>query len=92
MSSPQTAVAVGEIRAGLARKRQTQEQLASHLGMSRTGIYRRLAGDVDFSVLELSAVAAFLDVSLPSLLTTPAEPVSPEATGSAGVSLGGDAA
>lgn len=71
MSSPQATVAIEEIRAGLARKRKTQAALAAHLGMSRTGIYRRLEQDVDFTVTELGKVSDFIDVPLASLLTPP---------------------
>ena len=69
MSSLQSTVAIEEIRAGLARKRKTQADLAQHMGMSRTGIYRRLEQNVDFTVTELNKVSDYLGVPLASLLT-----------------------
>jgi len=83
MSSATTTVALAEIRAGLARKSLTQDQLATQLGLSRTGVYRRLRGEVAFSADELVHTAAFIGVALDTLFTAAAGPALAE---------GGDAA
>ena len=51
-----------EVRAVLARKRISQRQLAKALGLTQPVIWRRLRGDVQFSVDELQAVAEFVEV------------------------------
>jgi|SRR6185312_11198497 len=86
MSSIQTAVALQEIRAGLARENLTQEQLAQHIGLSRTGVYRRLNGDTAFTVDELTATAECINVPLASLLTPQAPAGSPLTREPAGAS------
>lgn len=55
------------MRAGLARRRKTQEALAQHLGISRNAVTKRLAGAVPFTHKEVPLVAEFLDVSVASL-------------------------
>ena len=56
-----------EVRAGLARRRQTQDALAKHLEISRNAIVARLSGKVPFSHSELREVATFLGVTVGSL-------------------------
>lgn len=46
----------------------SQRKLADRTGMSQPGIYRRLSGEVDFSVPEIRAVAIALDVPVAHLL------------------------
>jgi len=53
-----------EVRAVLARKRISQRQLAKALGLTQPVIWRRLRGDVQFSVDELQAVAEFVEVPI----------------------------
>jgi transcriptional regulator with XRE-family HTH domain len=69
MPATLTSCVAAEVRAGLARNRRTQSQLAVHLGVSQATVARRLAGIAPFDVAELEAIAAFLDVPVGSLLT-----------------------
>jgi transcriptional regulator with XRE-family HTH domain len=55
----------------MARRRTSQETVATHLGMSRAAVGRRLDGEVPFKITELRSIAALLDVPLASL-TEPA--------------------
>jgi len=57
-----------EVRAALARKRISQRQLANLLGLTQPVVWRRLRGDVAFSVDELQAVAEALEVPVSSLI------------------------
>ena len=57
-----------EVRGLMAKKRVTQERLASHLGVSQPSIARRLNGHVPFNVDELAAIAGYFDIPLPRLL------------------------
>lgn len=57
-----------EVRALLARRRVSQEQLGAAIGVSGASISRKVRGLSDFTVGELLAVAAFLDVPAGSLL------------------------
>lgn len=56
-----------EVRAGLARRSLTQEQLAIHLGLSRNAVNKRLTGQRSFSHVEVVQVAELLQVSVASL-------------------------
>lgn len=56
------------VRAEMARRKFSQTDLAAALGKSQASISRRLAGDQDFTVRELTAIAAWLGVSVASLL------------------------
>ncbi len=56
------------VRAECARRRITQHDLAESLGLSQMAVSRRLSGTVAFDVNELYAVAALLDVSVPTLI------------------------
>ena len=67
MTDLRSAVA-GEVRAWLGRRSRTQSDLARHLNLNRSAISRRLNGSQDFTVTELGAVAAWLEVSLGELL------------------------
>jgi len=49
----------------------SQREIAVHLGLSQPAVFRRLNGDVDFTITELSAVAFFLNLPIADLLTTP---------------------
>jgi transcriptional regulator with XRE-family HTH domain len=68
MSSNLTSYVAGEVRAGLARNRRTQLELALVLGVSQATIARRLAGSIPFDVAEIETVARFLGVPVESLL------------------------
>lgn len=74
-----------EVRAGLARRGLTQEDLARHLNLSRTAVGRRLDGSVLFNTAELRNTAELIGVPAETLINPPAltAPATPE---------GGDAA
>jgi transcriptional regulator with XRE-family HTH domain len=57
-----------EVRAEMARQRRTQAELAAAVGLSPQSIGRRLSGEHPFDVEELERAAAWLDVSVSSLL------------------------
>ena len=56
------------VRAEMARRRVTQDQVAQRLGLSQSAVSRRLGGHLPFDVAELSAVAEILGVTPASLL------------------------
>ena len=62
---PQVA---GAVRAELARAGKTQGALTAVLHLSQPAISRRLSGQVPFTIDELSAAAAFLDIPLSTLV------------------------
>jgi transcriptional regulator with XRE-family HTH domain len=67
MSTPSLAVAAN-VRAEVARKGLSQVTIATALGLPQSGVSRRLRGKVPFSLDELSAVAALVNVPLATLL------------------------
>lgn len=71
----------GEVRASLARRGLSQDDLASHLGVSRAYVYRRVNGFVPFTIQDLRSIAAFVEVPLTSLLSPPTVAASPAAPG-----------
>lgn len=56
------------IRAEMARRRFSQTDLAGVLGRSQAAVSRRLAGETDFSLREITTIAGWLGVSVSSLL------------------------
>lgn len=56
------------IRAEMARKGITQEQVAARLGVSQPQISRRLAGEITFDVIEISRIAELVGVTPAELL------------------------
>lgn len=56
------------VRAELARRGFTQTDAAGILGLSQTAFSRRLVGHVDFSVTEVRHLAAWLQVSVATLM------------------------
>lgn len=62
------------VRAAMHAKRISQRELAACLDLSQAAVHRRLAGEVDFSVSEISAAATALGTTVSDLLT-PAEVV-----------------
>lgn len=56
------------IRAEMARRKRTHAELAAALGLTRSSMHRRLNGEQPLNVDELHTVAAFLDVSVSTLL------------------------
>jgi transcriptional regulator with XRE-family HTH domain len=63
-----TEVVAAEIRAQMARRRYTQKLLADTLGVSQAGVSRRLAGEQDITVPELSVIAELFGMSVSELL------------------------
>ncbi|MBL0245568.1 MAG: helix-turn-helix transcriptional regulator [Rhodoferax sp.] len=53
---------IAEIKAGMARKGFTQEDIAKTLHTSRAAVSRRMAGEVAFSYIEIRAISKFLEV------------------------------
>ena len=68
----QTHVAAN-IKAELARRDKTQEDLAAVLNISRQGISQRLLGRVAFRVYELQKIADYLGVPVAELLADQTE-------------------
>lgn len=73
MSTTPTAITGANVRAEMARKKVSQTELATHLGLSQTSVSARLGGRIAFDINELHAIASFLGVPLSAL--TPDETV-----------------
>lgn len=86
MPSTETSVDLPAIRAELGRHQLTQGQAAEALSLSRTGFYRRMSGDVEFTATELTKLAALFHVELSSLLRPVVPAIQPA------LAEGGDAA
>lgn len=67
MTKTPTALTGANVRAEMARQDVSQMQLASRIGMSQTGLSKRLRGAIPFDVNELAAVAAELGVPIDQL-------------------------
>jgi len=52
----------------VARRRRTQKELAEVMHVSQQTVARRLSGELEFTVGELTRVAEFLDVPVERLL------------------------
>ena len=59
---------LAEIRGQLARQGKTQRDLAALLSLSQATVSARMTGKTEFTVSELRAVAAWLDVPVSRLL------------------------
>jgi len=57
-----------EIKAWLVRRDMKQVELGEGIGLTQTGISKRLSGRVPFSVEELLLVADYLEITLGELL------------------------
>jgi transcriptional regulator with XRE-family HTH domain len=57
-----------EVRAELGRQRRTQLELAEVMGVNQSTASRRLAGELEFTVGELHAIAKFFGVPITKLL------------------------
>lgn len=69
MASDTTAQrVVANVRAEMARRRCTQEQLAVSLGKTQQFVSRRLNGRVPFTISELDEIAGALEVPLSNLI------------------------
>lgn len=60
----------GAVRAELARRGIDGVALAAPLGLNRNSVYARLREERPFNTDELAAVAAFLDMSVDTLLAS----------------------
>jgi transcriptional regulator with XRE-family HTH domain len=70
----------GNIRAEIARRGVTQEELATRIGMARSSLSHRLAGRISFDVDDLSRIAEALEVEPASLLQAPTSSDHPDPT------------
>ena len=69
-----SAATVGHnIRAEMTRLQLTQEDVAQMLGVSQSGVSRRLIGEIAFNVVELTTLARMFDVTASYLLGENAE-------------------
>jgi len=59
-----------EVRALMARRRVSQQTLATALGVSQAAVSRRTTGLVPFSVSQLCVVAEVLEVPVDTLIGT----------------------
>lgn len=59
------------LRAEMARKRVTQDDLAQAIGLSQPAIGRRMSGQVDWGLSELQVVADLLGMPLAALVAEP---------------------
>lgn len=62
------------IRNALAEAKKSGRQLAHEIGMPRSNLSRRMTGEVDFTIDELAAIAAALDIPLSALVEEAATP------------------
>ena len=56
----------------MARRKKSQSDIASQLGLSQAAVSRRLSGDVDFTSSQLVLLARYLDVPVASFFDTAA--------------------
>lgn len=56
------------IKAEMARRGATQEQLAELLGVSQGQVSRRLNGEITFNVVEVDQIATWLRVEITDLV------------------------
>jgi transcriptional regulator with XRE-family HTH domain len=70
------------VRTALKDAGISQLKLATALDISQPAVYRRLSGEVEFSIKELILAAELIDVPLANLLPSPvlAQPETAEAT------------
>ena len=68
MQNPHAERVAASVRAEVARRKVTQQQLADLLGMHQMSVSRRLNGHTEFTVSELATVAEFLGVPVASLI------------------------
>lgn len=68
MSSTRKAAINREVKAWLVRRDLKQSDLAAGIGLTQTGVSKRLSGRVPFTIEELLLVADFLEITLGELL------------------------
>lgn len=67
ISHEQNQRVAGAVRAELARIRLSQVELARQLGYTKPRLWRRMTGQISFTVAELEAIAKVLGCPLESL-------------------------
>lgn len=67
MSNTPSARVGANVRAELARGKQTQAQLAGIIGVTQSQASKRLRGAIAFNIDELAAVAKWLKVDISTL-------------------------
>lgn len=58
-------LAINELRAAMARKEYSMNDLADILGVSRSTIYRRMRGESEFTVTEVIKMIDVLNITDP---------------------------
>lgn len=58
-------LAINELRAAMARKEYSMNDLADILGVSRSTIYRRMSGESEFRVSEVMTMIDELNITDP---------------------------
>lgn len=58
-------LAINELRAAMARKKYSINDLADILGVSRSTIYRRMRGESEFTVTEVIKMIDVLNITDP---------------------------
>ena len=71
---PLTERVAEEVRALMGRYDVTQMQLVDVLGVSQTGVSKRLRGIIPFDANEIGVLAKFFDVEAADLLGAPRDP------------------
>lgn len=87
MGNDRTQTVAATIRAEMARRRISQAQVASHLGISQPSLSNRLNGNTQIELRDLFGIADALGVAPADLLTTTAD-ASPGAASGAGAASG----
>jgi transcriptional regulator with XRE-family HTH domain len=67
--TPQRSPVTANVKAEMARRDVTQQQLAERIGMAQQSLSRRLRGETRFSIDELQLIADVLDVAITDLLS-----------------------
>lgn len=69
MTQPLTESVAAEVRAQLARRGNiSRSEVATRLGISRTALWSRLRGDVQFTIADLEALSELLNVPITTFL------------------------
>ena len=68
MPASLTETVAADVRAELARANVSRPEAARRLGMSREALYRRLRGEVSFTVAELEVLAELVGVPVTSFM------------------------
>lgn len=74
MTTDKDAATADEVRAAMARKRKTQNDVAGELGLSRQAVSDRLRGRTPWTVSEIHQLARLLDVPACALVDPLAHP------------------